>query len=206
MSGRWGDRPLGRGGWRVLQPEASSVLPTVLLRSRAAERFTGAIRPKPFYSGSRNQLPITVTILRSRTLRVDSPTGSFFSVLPGVLRRLILVPTYLFRAIPRFSRTYKAAKMSSRSDRRSLRKIRESAIRLERVAEKSTSTPSMKRVLPINQCNENAAADASQKNYLSSCSGPMPREKCFPKKRLPSSSAATAPELSRAIDFRRMNA
>jgi hypothetical protein len=54
MSGRWGDRPLGRGGWRVLQPEASPVLPTVLLRSRAAERDTGANRPKPFYSGSRN--------------------------------------------------------------------------------------------------------------------------------------------------------
>jgi hypothetical protein len=26
-SGRWGDRPLGRGGWRVLQPEASPFPP-----------------------------------------------------------------------------------------------------------------------------------------------------------------------------------
>jgi hypothetical protein len=95
MSGRWGDRPLGRGGWRVLQPEASPVLPMVLLRSRAAEHFTGANRPKPFYSGSRNQLPITVTILRSTLRRVDSPPGSFFSVLPATLERLFLVPMYL---------------------------------------------------------------------------------------------------------------
>jgi hypothetical protein len=95
MSGRWGDRPLGRGGWRVLQPEASSVLPTVLLRSRAAERDTGAIRPKPFYSGSRNQLPITVTILCSTLPPVDSPPGSFFSVLPAIPWRLFLVPMYL---------------------------------------------------------------------------------------------------------------
>jgi hypothetical protein len=124
MSGRWGDRPLGRGGWRVLQPEASSVLPTVPLRSRAAERFTGAIRPKPFHSGSRNQLPITITILRSTTFRVDRPTGSIFTVLPGLPVRLILVPTYLFRAIPDFSPTYKAAKMSSRRNKRSMRKIR----------------------------------------------------------------------------------
>ena len=124
MSGRWGDRPLGRGGWRVLQPEASSVLPTVLLRSRAAERFTGAIRPKPFYSGSRNQLPITVTILRSTTFRVDRPSGSFFSVLRAISARLFLVPTYLFRVIRCFSRTSKAAKMCRRRNRRSLRKIR----------------------------------------------------------------------------------
>ncbi len=124
MSGRWGDRPLGRGGWRVLQPEASSVLPTVPLRSRAAELYAGAIRPKPFYSGSRNQLPITVTILRSTLPRVDSPTGSFFSVLPGVPARLFLVPTYLFRAIPRFSRAYKAAKMSSRRNSSRLIRIR----------------------------------------------------------------------------------
>jgi len=111
-SGRWGDRPLGRGGWRVLQPEASSVLPIVSLRSRAAKRCTGAIRPKPSYSGSRNQLPITVAILLSTTLCVDSPTGSIFTVLPAVLARLFLVPTYLFQAIRCFSPTYKAAKMS----------------------------------------------------------------------------------------------
>ena len=97
-----------------MQPEAGPVLPIVLLRSRAAERYTGAIRPKPFYSGSRNQLPITVAILLSTTLCVDSPTGSFFSVLPGVPARLLLVPTYLFRAIRRFSTANKAAKMSSR--------------------------------------------------------------------------------------------
>jgi hypothetical protein len=94
MSGRWGDRPLGRGGWRVLQPEAGPNLPHVLLRSRAAERDTGANRPKPFYSGSRNQLPITVTILRSRLLRVDSPTGSFCSVLLADSAYLVLVPPY----------------------------------------------------------------------------------------------------------------
>jgi hypothetical protein len=94
MSGRWGDRPLGRGGLRVLQPEASSQLPPVRLRSRAAERDTGAIRPKPFRSGSRNQLPITFTILLPTTVRVDSPAGSFFSVLPTVLCRLLLVPMY----------------------------------------------------------------------------------------------------------------
>jgi len=123
MSGRWGDRPLGRGGWRVLQPEASSVLPTVPLRSRAAERSTGAIRPKPFCSGSRNQLPITVTILRPTLWPVDSPTGSIFTVLPGVLRRLILVPTYLFRAIRFFSPTHKAAKMCTTRSRKTLRKI-----------------------------------------------------------------------------------
>src|SRR5579864_1892612 len=95
MSGRWGDRPLGRGGWRVLQPEASPSLPQVQLRSRAAERDTGAIRPMPFCSGSRNQLPITVTILLPITLRVDSPAGSFFSVLPVPPHRLLLVPMYL---------------------------------------------------------------------------------------------------------------
>jgi hypothetical protein len=124
MSGRWGDRPLGRGGWRVLQPEASRALPIVLLRSRAAERDTGANRPKPFYSGSRNQLPITATILCSTLSRVDSPTGSFFTVLPGVLARLILVPTYLFHAIRCFSHAHKAAKMSSQRYSRSLLKIR----------------------------------------------------------------------------------
>ena len=103
MSGRWGDRPLGRGGWRVLQPEASPILPHVLLRSRAAERDTGANRPKPFYSGSRNQLPITVTILRSLLSRVDSPTGSFFSVLLADFDCLVLVPPYFrnFRAFLR---------------------------------------------------------------------------------------------------------
>ena len=94
MSGRWGDRPLGRGGLRVLQPEASPSLPQVQLPSRAAERDTGAIRPKPFCSGSRNQLPITFTILLPATLRVDSPAGSFFSVLPTVPYRLLLVPMY----------------------------------------------------------------------------------------------------------------
>src|SRR5580658_6528206 len=94
MSGRWGDRPLGRGGWRVLQPEASPFLPHVLLRSRAADRDTGAIRPKPFCSGSRNQLPITVTILLLATFLVDSPTGSFFSVLPAVFPTPVLVPPY----------------------------------------------------------------------------------------------------------------
>ena len=67
-------------------------------------------------------------------------------------------------------------------------------------------TLSMKRSVPIELCSENAEADASQKNYLSSCSGPTPLEKCFPKKRLPSSSAATALVLSHVIDFRRMNA
>jgi hypothetical protein len=97
MSGRWGDRPLGRGGWRVLQPEVSSQLPRVPLRSRAAEH-TGASRPKPSYSGSPNQLPITVAILPSAPSSVDSPTGSFFSVLPGSLRGLYLVPTYLRRS------------------------------------------------------------------------------------------------------------
>jgi len=94
MSGRWGDRPLGRGEWRVLQPEAGPNLPHVLLRSRAAERDTGANRPKPFYSGSRNQLPITVTILRSLLWRIDSPTGSFFSVLLADSACLVLVPPY----------------------------------------------------------------------------------------------------------------
>jgi hypothetical protein len=97
MSGRWGDRPLGRGGWRVLQPEASAVLPPVPLRSRAAKRYTGAIRPKPFYSGSPNQLPITVAILPAVPSSVDSPTGSFFSVLPATSPGLSLVPTYLRR-------------------------------------------------------------------------------------------------------------
>lgn len=124
MSGRWGDRPLGRGGWRVLQPEASSVLPIVPLRSRAAERYTGAIRPKPFYSGSRNQLPTAVTILLSATMCVDSPTGSFFSVLPGVPARLLLVPTYLFHAIRCFFPAYKAAKMSRRTEEKKSQKIR----------------------------------------------------------------------------------
>jgi len=205
MSGRWGDRPLGRGGWRVLQPEASSVLPIVPLRSRAAERYTGAIRPKPFYSGSRNQLPITVAILLSTTLCVDSPTGSFFSVLPGVPARLLLVPTYLFQAIRRFSPAYKAAKMSSRRKRRSLRKIRgprnsggELPTNLLRLS------PFRERV-PISLCNENGEADASQKNYPSSCSEPIQPEKCFRKKQRPSSSAATAPGLSCNTDFRQRN-
>jgi hypothetical protein len=46
-------------------------------------------------SGSRNQLPITVTILLSASVRVDSPPGSFFSVLPDTLAGLFLVPMYL---------------------------------------------------------------------------------------------------------------
>jgi len=49
----------------------------------------------PFCSGSRNQLPITVTILLPAILRVDSPAGSFFSVLPVPPHRLLLVPMYL---------------------------------------------------------------------------------------------------------------
>src|ERR1700687_5259751 len=97
MSGRWGDRPLGRGGWGVLQPKAMQVLPPVPLRSRAAKRYTGAIRRKPSYSGSRNQLPITAAILPAALSSVDSPTGSFFSVLPATLSGLYLVPTYLRR-------------------------------------------------------------------------------------------------------------
>jgi hypothetical protein len=96
MSGRWGDRPLGRGGWRVLQPEVSSQLPRAPLRSRAAERHRSK-QAKPSYSGSRNQLPITVAILPSALSFVDSPTGSFYSVLPGTLPGLYLVPTYLRR-------------------------------------------------------------------------------------------------------------
>src|SRR5436305_9761687 len=38
MSGRWGHRPLGRGGWRVLVIRRSSALPAALPRSRAANR------------------------------------------------------------------------------------------------------------------------------------------------------------------------
>src|SRR5260370_21714298 len=51
MSGRWGDRPLGRWGWR--EPWSSPVGP----------------------------VPITVAILRFTPLRVDSPPGSFVAVL-----------------------------------------------------------------------------------------------------------------------------
>ena len=151
MSGRWGDRPLGRGGWRVLQPEASSQLPPIPLLSRAAERFTGAIRPKPSCSGSRNQLPITVTILPSAHFPVDSPTGSFFSVLPTTLPGLFLVPTYLSWPFVAFLPHLKLLKMSRRINRRSLIKIRGPLnTREERV--------------PANQCSENAEADASSKN------------------------------------------
>jgi len=94
------ERPVGgpaarAWGMEGLQPEASPVLPTVPLRSRAAERDTGAIRPKPSRSGSRNQLPITVTILLPTVFLVDSPTGSFFTVLPDVSPTLVLVPPYL---------------------------------------------------------------------------------------------------------------
>jgi hypothetical protein len=117
MSGRWGDRPLGRGGWRVLQPEASPVLPPVPLRLRAAERYTGAIRPKPSYSGSPNQLPITVAILPSALSSVDSPTGSFLSVLPATLPGLYLVPTYLRRPFAASLTLIKLLEMSRRLKR-----------------------------------------------------------------------------------------
>jgi len=61
MSGRWGCRPLWRGGWRVLSWKiglATSEGPVVPLRSPAAERHTGArslwsFRPP----GSRTYLP-----------------------------------------------------------------------------------------------------------------------------------------------------
>src|SRR5580704_1846284 len=117
MSGRWGDRPLGRGGWRVLQPEAGPSLPLVPMRSRAAERDTGAIRPIPFCSGSRNQLPITVTILLPTTLCVDSPAGSFFSVLPAAPFELSLVPMYLRKFFaPSFELRVPLRSSASRSD------------------------------------------------------------------------------------------
>jgi hypothetical protein len=118
MSGRWGDRPLGRGGWRVLQPEASPVLPPVPLRSRAAKRSTGAIRPKPSYSGSRNQLPITVAILPRARSSVDSPTGPFFSVLPATLPGLYLVPMYLRRPFAASLTPVKLLEMRRRWKRR----------------------------------------------------------------------------------------
>ena len=82
MSGRWGERPLGRGGWRILQSEASFLLPNVPLRSRAAERHIGANKLRPFsYSGSRNQLPTTGASLRSVPVGVDSPPDTFRAVL-----------------------------------------------------------------------------------------------------------------------------
>ena len=67
VSGRWGFRPLGRGdgGKRNLK---LSKLPVIMLRSRAAQRHTGAVD----CPGSRDQLPITVAILLNGSVRVDS--------------------------------------------------------------------------------------------------------------------------------------
>ena len=42
MSGRWGFRPLWRGGWRVYNQKLSPADPIGPLRSRAATRRTGA--------------------------------------------------------------------------------------------------------------------------------------------------------------------
>jgi hypothetical protein len=58
----------------------------------------------PFCSGSRNQLPITATILLRTTLRVDSPAGSIFSVLPAGPYGLLLVPMYLRKFFARANR------------------------------------------------------------------------------------------------------
>jgi hypothetical protein len=92
MSGRWGDRPLGRGGWRVLQPEASPVLPPVPLRLEAAKRHTGANLLTPeAATNSRSQLPFCPhPSPPSIDRRVHS--SQYF---PATLSALYLVPTYL---------------------------------------------------------------------------------------------------------------
>jgi hypothetical protein len=97
MSGRWGDRPLGRGGWRVLQPEVSSQLPRVPLRSRAAERHRGkqaeTFLPPEARTNSRLQLPFCPRrSLPSIGRRVHS--RQYF---PVPFRGLCLVPMYLRR-------------------------------------------------------------------------------------------------------------
>jgi hypothetical protein len=179
MSGRWGDRPLGRGGWRVLQPEASSVLPTVRLRSRAAERVTGAIRPKPSYSGSRNQLPITVTILLSAIVRVDSPPGSFFSVLLAIRPAPVLVPPYLRNFFAMWLPLLPPARLAS------LFLLQantgwSAAVQIgkgsRRSADKPSGTLRLERVCH-DQWNDNAEADVLPWNWTLSSLAPTPREK-----------------------------
>src|SRR5208282_1242299 len=87
MSGRWGCRPLWRGGWRVLDQKfsLSRIHPerrAVLLRSPAEERHTGARSQRSFRpSRSQTQLPITSAILQGRQEDVSSSLDTFGLVL-----------------------------------------------------------------------------------------------------------------------------
>jgi hypothetical protein len=163
MSGRWGDRPLGRGGWRVLQPEVSSQLRRVPLRSRAVERHRSN-QGQPSYSGSRNQLPITVDILRSALSSVDSPTGSFFSVLPGTLSVLYLVPTYLRRPFAAFFHAYNTARDEETIKEQGLQKNQGAMEAWAALPIRVLGRSPLLERLPTNPCSENAEADASPKN------------------------------------------
>jgi hypothetical protein len=84
VSGRWGCRPLGRGGWRdfCLKLNPSLKGQVVPLRSPAAEQHTGARSPGSFrHSESRTELPTTEVIVRDPAGSVTRRKGSFSPVL-----------------------------------------------------------------------------------------------------------------------------
>jgi len=76
VSGRWGHRPLGRGGWRVFVIRRSSALPAALPRSRAANRTQEIARTPMGLTASDYYF-----ILLSGAFFVDRPRVSFAPVL-----------------------------------------------------------------------------------------------------------------------------
>ena len=85
VSGRWGCRPLWRGGWRVLSWKVgrmTSAGPAVQLRSPAAEQRTGARSLRSFPPArSRTKLPTTRVIVPNDTRTVSRSVGSIPVVL-----------------------------------------------------------------------------------------------------------------------------
>ena len=97
MSGRWGDRPLGRGGWRVTVIRRSPALPALSPRSRAA-KGTQEIALAPL---GQTTSDYAFSFLFARST-VDRPRGSFCAVLffpSPVLRDGTEVPHSLRRIV-----------------------------------------------------------------------------------------------------------
>jgi hypothetical protein len=94
MSGRWGDRPLGRGdgGYCNLKPARLSLHAAELAISGTTYRSDQAT------TSLRNpaQLPTTFAILLSAPTRVDSPPGSFRPVLTPHILQSGSVPSYSY--------------------------------------------------------------------------------------------------------------
>jgi len=81
VSGRWGFRPLGRGDGGKRNPKSF----LTSRRHAALASSTTAHRSSLNRSGSRDQLPITIAIVLSTSVSVDSslvPSGAVLSGVP----------------------------------------------------------------------------------------------------------------------------